>query len=308
VISVIVLFRNAPHHAEQCLRSLRACHQSLATLGGGGVEYLLFDDCSDADRAVLPMLAKFRNDIAPQQTSVVRFKRQMHYAAGLAHGMSMARGEHVLFVSHDMQLTPDCVGAMMDVARDDDRVGIVRPTSQHMDWAKSFVTKPPTPLADLNAIIAFSAEVRRQFGAEAVDWPMLIGDAMLITRPVIDRIGVFDTRFFGFMSDIDYGIRLHRAGFRHVIARGAWLDHAGAGTAKEMSADDRAKFEQQGREMVKLVETAYGQFRAKWGEANLPPTFREMRREHFDRLNTPPPHPSDYIPPLQLSASDAEIL
>ncbi len=308
MISVIVLFRNAPRYAEQCVRSLRACHESVRALDDG-VEYLLFDDFSDEWRAVLPTLAAFRDDVARDNATVVRFKRQMHYAAGLAYALSMARGGHVLFVSHDMRLAPDCARAMMDVARSDPRIGIVRPTSQHMDWARSFVIKPPTPLTGLNEIIAFSGDVRRRFGAEAIDWPMLIGDAMLVRRAVIDRIGVFDTRFFGFMSDIDYGIRLHRAGFRHVIARGAWLDHAGAGTAKETAAADHTVFQEQAKDMLKLVESAYDRFRSKWGKTNLPAAFREMRREHFDRLNAAPFEPSsDYEPPLTLSGEVVELL
>jgi hypothetical protein len=108
---------------------------------------------------------------------------------------------------------------------------------------------------------------------------------MLIRRSVIDRIGVFDPQFPSFMGDIDYGIRAARAGFRHVIARGAWLHHEGNGTAKETASSWGPSVQEQGRRMVELVEASYRTFRRKWGEANLPPHFREMKRHHFEALH-----------------------
>src|SRR5262249_4094482 len=136
-------------------------------------------------------------------------------------------------VSHDMMIPPDCIAALLKTASTDPRIGIARPISEHMDWAKKFVVKPPQALATVHDVAEFAAQVRRQSDAAPVDWPMLIGDAMYIKRAVIEKIGVFDTRFYGFMGDIDYGIRACRAGFRHVIAPAAWLHHEGAGTEKE---------------------------------------------------------------------------
>jgi GT2 family glycosyltransferase len=296
VISVVVLFRNAPRLAQSCLDSLIAVGDAL-----GEADFWLFDDHSDADRAVMPALQSFRARVP--RTNIVRFHRQMHYAHGLGYALSLAKGEQVLFISHDMAITRDCVAALRDAAASDPRIGVIRPTSQHMDWARAFVQSPAG-----EDITTFSAKIRHQFARDIVDWPMLIGDAMLIRRAVIESIGVFDPRYYGFMADIDYGVRLHRAGFRHAIARGAWLHHEGGGTSKA-TATDTQTFQQQGHEMLKLVEAAYDQFRRKWGEANLPLTFREMRRHHFDHLNATPSDPAvDYQPPLVLSPADGEIL
>jgi len=172
------------------------------------------------------------------------------------------------------------------------------------------VQLPPPATETFNDVAAFAQQVRDQHGGEAVDWPMLIGDAMYVTRAAIDRIGVFDTRFYGFMSDIDYGIRLHRAGFRHVIARGAWLSHEGNGTAKATAAAGGMDVRQQGQAMLDLVAAAYEQFRLKWGFENFPPHFREMRRHHFDALHAMPGElPGDgFQPSLKLNDDVAEVV
>jgi hypothetical protein len=293
VICVVVLFRNAPQLARACLQSIQH------SFNGSDPSFLFVDDHSDPALGVTSLLADFRKSVAPAEVRIIRFARQMHYTHGLAYALSLAPGDRdVLFISHDMQLTADCAAVLNDVAQSDAAIGIVRPISEHMDWAKAFVRRPPEPLD----IAAFSASVRAEQGTSSTDWPMLIGDAMLIRRSVIDRIGVFDPRYFGFMGDIDYGIRTRRAGFRHVIAPGAWLHHEGAGTAKE-AADELAK----GEGMKRLVESAYEKFRQKWGEAHLPPHFRDMRREHFDALHALPPMPADAkITPLQLTPDIGE--
>ena len=296
--------------AAECLRSLLACSPVLGS-AAGGVEYILVDDCSDAGRETLPVLRGFREQAAPANTTIVRFRRQMHYAHGLAYGFSLARGDRgMLFVSQDMILPPACAEEVFAVAAADSRIGIVRPTSQHMDWARPMVQLPPPGTETFDEVAAFAQNVRQSHGGETVDWPMLIGDAMFVKRTVIDRIGVFDTRFYGFMSDVDYGIRAHRAGFRHVIARGAWLMHEGNGTAKSIAAAGGPGVQQQGQAMLDLVAAAYEQFRVKWGLEKLPPHFREMRRHHFAALHAlPAPAPGDaFQPPLALTDDLAEVV
>ena len=310
VISVLVLTRNAPQLTANCLRSLLACAPVLES-AAGGAEFILVDDCSDPGRETLPLLRAFRDDAEPASTTVIRFRRQMQYAHGLAYGMSLARGDRgVLFVSQDMVLPPACAAELLAVAAADECIGAVRPTSQHMDWAKPMVQAPPPGTArTFGDLAAFAEQVRATRGGEAVDWPMLIGDAMLVTRALIDRIGVFDTRFYAYMADVDYGIRLHRAGFRHVIAPGAWLHHEGEGTAKETAATGGATMPEYSRRMLAEVAAAYEQFRQKWGGENLPPTFREMKRHHFEALHARPAElPGDAVqPPLQLSDDVAEV-
>jgi GT2 family glycosyltransferase len=307
-VSVVCLTRNAPRLADACLRSLLACRAVLEM--AGDVEFVLIDDCSDDARATLPVLQTFRGAADGAAVTIVRFRRRMHYAAGLAYAFSLARGQSVLFVSQDMVIPPDCVAALFEAAGRDPATGVVRPTSQHMDWARAFAQAPPVPAPTFPEIAAFAADVRRRFDGQADDWPMLIGDAMLVKRSVIERIGVFDPRFYAYLADIDYGVRLRRAGFRHVIARDAWLHHEGAGTARETAAAGGQSFEEERREMLADVARAYAQFRAKWGEANLPPHFRDMKRHDFEALHAlPGPLPGDaFVPPLTLSDDIGEVV
>src|SRR5205807_2697312 len=123
-----------------------------------------------------------------------------------------------------------------------------------------------------------------------------------VSRAVIDKIGVFDTRFYGYMADIDYGVRARRAGFRNVIAAGAWLHHEGGGSAKATAEQGGPPLSELGREMVEYVHAAYEQFRLKWPADLLPASFRDMKAHHFDALHALPPMAGDaFVPPLTLS-------
>ena len=307
MISVIVLVRNARQLAALCLQSLLLSSDALSR-AGGGVEFILADDFSDAERGIIPLFQEFRASTTHPVT-IIRYARHQHYTHALAYALSAARGDYVLFISHDMILTPACVEALMDAVRHDDRIGIIRPTSQHMDYARALTVVPPQPLRTVEEVINFSAQVRTDHAGELVDVPMLIGDAMLIRRAVLDRVGVLDTRFFGFMADIDFGLRAARAGFRIVVSRGAWLHHEGNGAGKEIAATGGRSVQEHGSEMVGQAKSAYEKFRRKWGEQNLPPHFREMRREHFERLHAlERPAADEYQPPLALSSGIAEVL
>src|SRR5262249_37575123 len=149
--------------------------------------------------------------------TALQFARQQHYAGAVAHTMSIARGD-VLFISHDMILTPACVEELVEVNERQKQFGVFRPRSGHMDWALHMQIILEQSRVSVEEAAALAREVRGKFRGQVVGWPALIGDAMYIRRDVIDKIGVFDTRFFGFWSDIDYGVRVQRGGWRHGIA------------------------------------------------------------------------------------------
>ncbi|MCL4389893.1 MAG: glycosyltransferase family 2 protein [Patescibacteria group bacterium] len=51
------------------------------------------------------------------------------------------------------------------------------------------------------------------------------GACLLITKPVIDQIGLLDERFFLYYSDTDYGLRVKQAGFSVGVEKNIIVDH-----------------------------------------------------------------------------------
>src|SRR5687767_14149400 len=119
MLSILVLVRNTTDSAARCLQSLIQAVAALA-LPKGAVEYVLIDDHSDAANAAAHVQQLFREAraaAAPSDVKIIRFKSHQHYAYGVAAGMSVARpGAAVLFVSHDMVVTPACIKALLEAA------------------------------------------------------------------------------------------------------------------------------------------------------------------------------------------------
>jgi GT2 family glycosyltransferase len=290
MLSVVLLARNTRNGVTLCLQSLV---QTIAALGlpAGEVEYVLIDDFSDAESEIVGLFRSLRTSVAPSSVQIVRFTSHRHYAYGLAVGLSLARGENVLFVSHDMVVPPACVRTLLAAVQSDPRVGIARPVSQHMDGESQLLIKPPpgTPLRDTNEVAAFSRFVARYHGLRIFEPALLIGDAMLITRACIDRIGVFDTRFFGFMGDVDYGVRARRSGFTFVTAPGAWLHHEGSGFRKDTARAAGTEAEKQLADQISADAAAAWQlFRQKW-DPTLPAAGRKLTAAQVKHLYEAPP-------------------
>lgn len=64
---------------------------------------------------------------------------------------------------------------------------------------------------------------RRQLGERSVGW--LSGCCLLVRRSAFDAIDGFDSRYFMFMEDVDFGDRMGKAGLRNVYVPTAKVTH-----------------------------------------------------------------------------------
>lgn len=309
MISVVVLSRNATTHLHNCLVSLR---ESAAALGwrDDSVEWIFIDDCSDSEHNITQLYAEFRSLVpSGARINILRFREHKHYAFGLATALSTARGSVVLFFSHDMIIPPACVRTMLEVASSDPTIGVVRPTSRHMDWSETLQVAPPMPARRMEDISSFAELLRLRWGLAIFEHMTLIGDAMLITRAAIERVGVFDTSFFGLLADVDYGLRVARSGLRIVSPRGAWLHHEGAGfRLSDAASRGQHAYQETGTQIKAQLDAAYAVFRQKWG-MDLPEQFKELRWHHFKQLRTMDTAPCAlYQPPIGIDPTLCDVL
>jgi hypothetical protein len=301
MITVLVAARNSPQSTANCLGSLT---RSFEALGMPPVEYVLIDDGSPPQHGIGDLFRSFRESVKGVPTRVIRCREREHYNHVMALGLSLARGELVLFVSHDMIATPDYVQTLLRVAAMDSRFGIIRGTSTHIDGFPQHVVKPPLPLRRYEDVAGFSSYVAQYWGLTTVEDDFLIGDSMLIKRSVIDKIGVFDTRPHGFLGDLDFGLRSQRAGFKLVCAKGSWLYHEGGNNRGELPRTDGSIEDY----VWKTLHAAYGKFRRKWDLA-LPEDYPGVEPLNFRRLRSlPSPATGEYEPPLAFDPARHEEL
>jgi GT2 family glycosyltransferase len=295
MISVVISVRNNSQQAASCLASMARAFVQLKA----PVEFILIDDNSDAAQNIPQLFGQFRQQIGggggggagtqPQgpKVTAMLFKQQQHYTRALAYGFSAARGRHILFVSHDMLLTAEYVRTLLAVAGSNDSIGLVRGTSPFVDCFPEHVIAPPLPIRTFEDLDAFARFVSDYHGMAWTEDRLLTGDSMLIKREALDKIGVFDPRYFGYFGDIDFGLRLQRAGMKMVCAKGAWLWHEGQGAYKDQARQTQTDYQVIHRKRMEVVNAAYMAFREKWDQT-MPPHYPGVAGIDFAKLRTVP--------------------
>jgi hypothetical protein len=305
MISLVMSVRN---NRAQAMNGINSMLRAMTLLQAGPVEYVLIDDNSDPQQQIPAMFEDVRRQVGNAARVVtLNFTQQQHYTRALAYGFSVAKGRHILFVSHDMLVTAEYVRTLLAVAASDSSIGLVRGTSPYVDCFPQHQIVPPVPIRSFDDLDAFARFVSQYAGLQWVEDGLLTGDSMLIKREALDKIGVLDRRYFGYFGDIDFGLRLQRAGFKMVCAKGAWLWHEGAGAYKDQAKTTGVDYQVIHEKRMQVVNEAYKQFREKW-DLSMPPNYFSSDALPLDALRQRPPGPYDaFIAPALPDSSICRI-
>ena len=258
--SIIVPARNHPQFTATCLGSILFSVSRLNLK----CEFILIDDASDPDERLLDVFRDHRAKAVGHSCKIIRSNKHQHYSGVFSIGLNNATRDLIFFISNDMVTTTSFFEAQLLVSSLSREIGIVRGTSSYTDSHPEYQIAPPERPKTYQDIDTFS---RQQFNTHTCAYAedrILSGDAILLKRELVERIGVLDLRFFGYFGDVDYGMRAQLAGFKMVCAKGAWLYHEGAGHLVGEIQAKKVEYSELHKRRMALVEAAYQQFRAKW--------------------------------------------
>ena len=275
-------------------------------------EFILVDDASQAPDRILDAFRQHRSNAKGHETKIIRSRKHQHYSGVFSIGLHFASRDVIFFISNDMFVPPSFIQALLLVSSLSRDFGIVRGTSNYVDSHPEHCVEPKERPKHFRDVDEFARSVFNATGCSFVEDRLLSGDAILLKRELVDRIGVLDLRFFGYFGDIDYGMRAHLAGFKLVCAKGAWLFHEGSGHVKQEMAQQALTVDQARDRRMALVEAAYREFREKWQLGELPAQwnagnsipsldFVELARAHAANV------PLKYEFPVQ-TLNDLEII
>ena len=210
--SVIVVCWNSADVLGRCLKQLDAQDYE-------NYEIVVVDDGSEDET-----LKVAQGALSSGRLTVVRstLNRGCPHARNL--GLRHARGQIIAFIDADGFATPGWLRHIVAAFEADATVGGVASTV--------FMARNPLVLNGAGGIVnrqGWGADLsmnlpyeRANLVSEAL-YPM--GCGMAVRRSAVERVGMFDDRMFNYYDDVDYGIRLWRAGYRVVVAPDAWIDH-----------------------------------------------------------------------------------
>jgi hypothetical protein len=93
---------------------------------------------------------------------------------------------------------------------------------------------------------------------QAVDW--IAGTCLMVRHSAFKEVGLLDERFFLYFEDVEWGLRLRRAGWRVVFVPQIAITHIGGGSVGTHASPHYD------RSLVVLYTTLYGRV-AGWGVA-----------------------------------------
>lgn len=136
---------------------------------------------------------------------------------GFAHtvniGLRRARGKYLFTVNDDTILPPDWIGDMIAVVGD--RTGSVSPK----------IESPAGDIESLGVDVLPSGKARSRTSVLPTKPDAFNGAAVLLTRPALERVGLFDESFESYLEDIDLGLRMKAGGFQHQVAESVRVVH-----------------------------------------------------------------------------------
>ena len=150
-------------------------------------------------------------------------------------GMRYALGrdcDYVMLLNSDTKMTPPLIRELVNVMESDPTIGITGAKNLLMEnpdytWGKyGVVTWGPMLVRTIGR---FVPDDKRNDPPQDVDW--VIGNACMMRRASLERVGLFDEEFWQCNEDVDWCYRARKAGFRVVYVDRAAILHKGGSSA-----------------------------------------------------------------------------
>ncbi|MBI4343603.1 MAG: glycosyltransferase family 2 protein [Candidatus Omnitrophica bacterium] len=202
---ILLSWNNLPL-TQACLESLVACTATPCRL-------ILVDNGSEPDARAF--LASVTPRGAIREVVLLQNERNEGFPRGMNRGLRASRAPYACLLNNDLRFTPGWLEEMLAVAQAHPDVGLVNPASN------TFGHRPPKGMSSAE----YLARLRRRHG-EYSEVGMSIGFCLLIKREVLERVGLLSEEVErAFFEDEDFSLRAQAAGFRCVVAEGAYVHH-----------------------------------------------------------------------------------
>jgi GT2 family glycosyltransferase len=209
------------------------CIESAARLISKNVDVMVFDDCSPiegwSDELATLCLAK--------GVGYYRSPRNLGIPRNMSLAMSVGEtnGYDVVGLVNSDVILPSNLCTVADIVFDTDpMIGSITPWSNNVSAFSLPLDGDPSLVADQRFVDEFSSLLAGSHEAESIVLPTGVGYCMLLRAEAIRSIGVMDPIFGrGYCEEVDWCQRSAAAGFKNVLAPGAYVYHAGSGTNRD---------------------------------------------------------------------------
>lgn len=223
LVSIIIVNWNARENLQECL-------SALFKISYKNYEVILVDNGSKDDSV------KFVKSNYPD-IKIVESGKNLGFAGGNNLGFKQARGKYVLFLNNDTIVTKDFLEKLVDFMEKRKDVGIVQP--------KILFHRPDTTLHHkINSIGSFLLSsgflYHLDYGKknkeikDSYEIFSAYGACFLARNALLQKIGLFDDRYFAYFEETDLSHRVWLSGLKVMILPETLIYHKGAKTAQKL--------------------------------------------------------------------------
>jgi len=231
---------NSVAYLERCVTSIENA------LNGSGITYeilMLDNGSSDGTPQLLTRLAESRGGrirlyFEKSNTGTTRSRNRL---------FREARGAYVCVMDSDVELAAGVIDTLLPILANDRHIGIVAPRVEYPSgaWQKSF-DRFPTVTDKINRFLRLrdieQKEGRAMEGrVEPFHVDYLISAFWLMRRDLLDTVGLLDEEFFYAPEDVDFCLRVWKAGFRILYVPSVTIVHHTQEISRGLKVN-RAKF------------------------------------------------------------------
>lgn len=239
-VSVVIVSYNTAHLIERCIAALRRASAGLA------VGLVVVDNAS-RDGSVAAVRRAAPDAVLVENAVNVGFGRANNQA--LAH----AQGRHLLLLNADAYVEPDTLHLCVDYLDRHPECGVLGALSVDERGRPSFAGRSfPTPwraFAQQTGLFGRRLVMDDRYdparpGAQvdgALDTDWVVGCFYLVRREALDRVGLFDPRYFLYFEEVDHCRAVRDAGYAVRCLPAARVVHEGGGSASSDGALDSAR-------------------------------------------------------------------
>jgi len=234
LVSIVIPHLRGKEILFRCLSALRAASS------GKNVELfsqeIVVVDNASSDGSVAAAKSAYPGII------VLRAEENLGFAGACNLGIRKTRGEFIVLLNDDAEVTPEWLSPLLDCLRENDHVAACQPKLLSLQQPEQFDYAGASgglldifgyPFTRGRVFQSIEKDVGQYDDAREVFWAS--GACMMLRRSALDVVGLLDEDFFAHMEEIDLCWRLHLADYRVRVVPSSVVRHQSGSTLREHS-------------------------------------------------------------------------
>lgn len=225
-LSVCIPSWNTRALLADCLRSLQA------DIGAGRCEVLVVDDAS-SDGSAAMVAADF------PQVRLTALSTNLGFVGATNLAMRNARGHYLVLLNSDTCVHPGALTALADFMASQPGAGVVGPRLESASGSLQLSCGRTPGLAAeiINKLLLHKLLPFHRFGrwdhagARRVGW--VTGACLVVRRQVAEQVGYLDPGIFMFYEDLEWCLRIQRAGWQIWYCPAGVVTHLGGQSTRQ---------------------------------------------------------------------------